>query len=264
MANVYLQVPTYYAAFIRNSYTPVIQRGQPIKFSEYSIERAYMKVGLVPIAGHKEHIPICFSEREWKNMLQGKHPDGGAVVRKRDPAEYLSHWEVRELIGHPLTKKSDNYEYLCIQMPPTVFIEGKQCRTNAVYNLDYSTAMLLRSLFQEEFLTRLKIFMICAHHYNFRPHPGNPGSIIDQKIVNTIERFLLCYDIPIASDYQEFKTIRKMVQRHIPNISEFLTPKEIEHLTFKDSADKVIDINSEECKELLIRELKKTKTTKKR
>lgn len=262
MANVYLQVPTYYAAYIRNSYTPVLQKGEPIKFSEYSIERAYMRVGLVPITGHKEKSPISYSEREWKNMMEGRHPNGGPIIRKRDKTEYLTYAEIRELSGAPLKVKSDNYEYLCIQMPTVVIIEGKQCRTNAVYNLDHETAMLLRSLFQEEFMTRLKIFMLAAHHYNFREIASSKRgahTIIDQKIINTIERFLLCYDIPVSSDYQEFKTIRKMVQRHIPNIGLFLTPKEIEHITFKDAADRIVDVNSERCKQMLIKELNKIK-----
>lgn len=96
MANVYLQVPTYYASYMRNKFDVPLQKGEPLKFSEYSIERQMMRVGLLPISGHKQKSPISFSEYEWKNMMHGRRPEGGAVIRKRDPSEYLSYSEVRD------------------------------------------------------------------------------------------------------------------------------------------------------------------------
>ncbi len=125
MANIYLRVPTYLAQWYRGRVAPEpsLTEFEPVVFSKFQEEYQMMSSWLIHVNEHDMENTVCFSERMWKNMLNGRSPRGGRkTVIKRQPTEWLSMAEVTFLSGIAKTKKTESYDYLCIQAPKYVLI----------------------------------------------------------------------------------------------------------------------------------------------
>ena len=124
MPNIYLRLPTSRCQFFRNRDPKrVLAKDEPLVFSVYSPEYFVMRSSLTNAGALSQEVNTqCFSQQQWRNMLNGRHPLGGNMLVTRDNSEYLTYDEVLHLNGNKEYSKSDNEDYLCIKLPRTSII----------------------------------------------------------------------------------------------------------------------------------------------
>ena len=107
MPNIYLRLPSSRCQFFRNRDPKhVLAKDEPLVFSPYMPHHFVLRKHITNIPAVTQKVnPQCFSHQQWRNMMQGKHPNGGEVVTKRDPHEYLSFGEVQHLGGRQIILK---------------------------------------------------------------------------------------------------------------------------------------------------------------
>ena len=122
MANIYLKVPTYIAQFYRGRVAPEpsLSEFTPITFSPFQQEHMIMSSSLLHVNERDMEHTMCFSQRMWKNILNGCHPQGGKVMLKRAPQQWPSIDEINFLTDVKKNKKTDGFDYLCIEAPKVI------------------------------------------------------------------------------------------------------------------------------------------------
>lgn len=242
MANVYLRVPAMIAQYFRNR----LKEGNPkttfdpVRFGKYEIMTTIINNNLAiryDTTGDRAN-KFSFSHREWKNMLKGMTPDGRYSVIKRDPIDYLSFDEVRMLVGDNVTDKSVTLDYLCIALPPTVYIDGKQCRVNPDYNLTIDGAKQLLQELRYDFRLALAMWEQANKCWCLSPHRGKKRQMISRKGTAVLNRFFEHYNIVTSHSERDLTTARKELQRldiQLKPVLEF-------DITFECSEDKYINI----------------------
>lgn len=207
MACIYLRTSRYVAAFMRsdgdgNSLAPT----DPIILSPYTEEHVVLVNGLRIIPEAQQHRASCYSQFAWNNMSRGRLPQGGKAIITRDPNDYLTYAEVCTLERLPNKTKTGAYEFLCIQVPREIYINGKVERVSSSHAIDTQSANQLRRLFRNRFI---RTFL----DFETKNNIFAADSKIHRSNVEVLERFLMKYDIPVSHDQREREGLRRLVHR---------------------------------------------------
>lgn len=207
MANIYLRVSSYVAAFCRsvgdgNS----LPKHTPIKFSEYTQEYAVLYNGLRIVPEAQQHRASCYSQSAWSNMSRGRLPNGGKPIINREPSDFLTYAEVCTLESQANKTKTDAYDFICIECPREVVQNNHVLRVGKSYTLDSEAARDLRRLLKATFV---KTYLEFENNNNlFAKSQGFHRSGIE-----ILERFFMEHDIPVYHDLRERETMRRLIQR---------------------------------------------------
>ena len=206
MANIYLRLPWYVCAYYRgldenNQLGPF----DPFEFKAYTHESCILQQNL-RLIDESNQSALCYSERAWQNMLHGKAPSGGKPLLQRNPADWLDAKEVCFLTGKDMAPRFESFDYLCIAMPKEVVINNKIMKPNGSYALDNYTASDFSAMLRQEFV---HVFLEW-HEQDRRLCTVNN---IRRTNLETVERFLNQFNIPISVDNHERETLRRMKNR---------------------------------------------------
>ena len=158
----------------------------PVEFSPYTPEYVVLTNGLRVIPEAQQHRASCYSQSAWKNMSRGCLPQGGKPILLRDPKDYLTYAEICTLEHLPNKTKTDAYEFLCINIPREIIVDGRVQRTTFIRTfLDFETRNNL-----------------------FAKSQG-----IHRSGVEILERFFMEYDLPVSHSQKERESLRHLVQR---------------------------------------------------
>ena len=207
MANIYLRLPTYVVAFYRNrdDMNP-LKPYQPVSFPAFTHEAAVIASSLMLIDNFSEQSSLCYSQRAWNKILQGKSPATGKKILQRDSKEWPTVNELCALHGRSFSDHETMFDYLCIEIPREIAVNGKIHRTNASYTLCFSSARKLASLLRNEFYHVFADWCI-----QDRRHCNMVG--VKREKGEMLERFLAQYDIPVSVDEHEKDSLRRMANR---------------------------------------------------
>lgn len=236
MANIYLRLPRIQACVMRNlDDDNPLACSQPFKVPDFDPMASIIRSGLVIQGSLPKKDPVCFSQQEWQNMMQGKHPQGGKAVIKRNADEWLTYKEVCDLFGSKMMNVSDDYDYLCIQMPREVLIGKKMYATNQQWKLEYHIAHEVVDMFAVKFKFALSEWQLGNYDYCTRD-----GRIIRRPLLATLERFCMRYDVPI--DKEQRQILRRQFQRWMDEARmQYRAYRHID-IEFEDSKDKVVEL----------------------
>lgn len=207
----------------------------PVKFSPYTDHAVIMRGGLELTTYSTRKLSPCYSHQQWRNMLGGKKPDGSKHVVKREPSVWLTYDEICAMEGIKLSHRSDSYDFLCIQMPNTILIGDKEVRTNPSFNLGNEAAEVLQDLLVRDFKRALVNWEIGTQDYCI-----NSERIIRRGRMDTLERFLMRYDIPIPKDGREKESIRRQLDRWFAKAKILEKAYRSFDIEYEDSNDRVI------------------------
>ena len=207
MSCVYLKTPYTTAAYYRNrDEDKPLTCFDPVRFCRFSDEAFVLNHGISILPVERQIKIGCYSQQSWQNMLRGMSPFGGEVILPRDREEWLTHPEICTLTGQRYDPSREKTEYLCIEIPKEVVIGDKQHRVNPSYSLEQTPARDLRYILQCEF-SRTVLGWFQAD----RDYCHAVG--IHRRHVETMERFLLRYGIPVGADNKERSTLLRMTNR---------------------------------------------------
>lgn len=209
MANIYLRVPTYVAQFYRgrDPKHPMAEN-DPVVFSEFQHEHVLMASALMYSETQDSRRTLCFSQREWKNMMRGKTPDGSQQILRRDPQEWLNTKEVCLLTGERTNSKTGGYDYLCIEIPRVIVVGQQLVSTNASFTLTAAAAAQLAQMIRSEFI---RVFLDWVRQERFWCNQQG----IRRTISTVIDHFFYHYNICIGTNGRDRDTMRRMASRWI-------------------------------------------------
>lgn len=210
MANIYLRVPWYVAAWLRGREEDnQLTEWDAVEFADYTHEQMVLEnnLRLLPeqVQSHN-----CYSQRAWQNILHGKHPDGGNVILRRDPTEWPNGKEICTLIGMAYHGKQAGSEYVAIRMPREVYINKHVYRTNAGYCLSYDVGAMLSSMLTRKFC--YEYLEWTEFDKEFARRQG-----VKRKTIDTVERFFVQFNFPVAIQPTERESLRRMHTRWLAN-----------------------------------------------
>lgn len=209
MANIYLQVPGYVAQFYRGrEENKVLTEFEPIQFAQFSHEAVLISSSLVLIPESQQTSCYCFSQRAWKNMLQGKTPAGGKRILNRDQQEWLTSKEVSVLCNGKNIVNTDSRDYLCIELPKEILIGDMVRQINGSFCLPPSDAIALTNMLRKEFLHMILDWVIQERR------SCNQKSI-KREISTILEHFFYRYRIQVGKDNNDRNIMRRMCYRWI-------------------------------------------------
>ena len=209
MSNIYLRVPTYVAQFYRGrDVTNRLSEFQPVEFSPFQQEYALMSTSLMLISEQSMEHVICFSQRMWNNILNGRKPQGGKAMLKRDPTEWPSVDEVNFLTDVTRNKKTDGFDYLCIAAPKTIAMGGQYKNVTNSYTLPFRQANGLVKLLRSDFVRILlnwvrKELALC----DLRG--------IERDVIMCIDHFFYHYNMCLGTNGTDRDSMRRMAMRWI-------------------------------------------------
>ena len=207
MSNIYLRVPQYVAAFYRGrDYMHPLRFDEPLKFCDFSREMVVLMNGAHMVSQLVQTQSRCYSQRSWQNMMRGKEPGGGKTMILRDQTQWLSPKEVCQLDGNRKTDYQEACDYICIALPSEIMNGGRVVRSNMGFALDGKAAGQLRTMMRNEFKASLLDYFIQDRRYC-----NQIG--INRTQVETLERFLARYDIPVSVTNKERDSMRRMANR---------------------------------------------------
>lgn len=236
MANIYLRLPTVICYFHRNyDVDNKLDNFEPVKFSKFTDHAVVLRGGLALHNNRTKKVVSCYSQIQWKNMLAGRKPDGSKIVLKRDNSLWLTYSEICQLEGIRLSYRSDSYDFLCIQIPNTILVGDREVRTNSSFSLTPLASELLQDLLVRDFERALIDWEIGTFD-----HCVSPEKIIRRGRMDTIERFLMRYDIPVSSDRIEKQSLRRQLDRWMEHARLLEKAYRSFDIEYEDSHDKVI------------------------
>lgn len=208
MANIYLKVPTYVAQWYRGRIAPEppLTEFQAVEFSRFQEEYAMMESWLTFVAEQDMNHTACFSERMWKNMLQGKRPQGGKPMLKRDPKEWLSMDEILFLTSMKRNKKTDGFDYLCVATPKVMVIGGQYKQVTGSFTLPFMASNALTKQLRREFL---RIFLNWISEELFICDRRG----IRRDVVMCIDHFFYHYNMCLGTNATDRESMRRMAKR---------------------------------------------------
>ena len=214
MANIYLKVPTYIAQFYRGRIAPEppLTEFQPVMFSPFQEESAMMSAWLLFVSEKDMEHTTCFSERMWKNILAGKAPQGGKVILKRNPADWPTMDEICFLTGTKRNRKTDGFDYLCIQTPKTMVIGGFYKVVTSSFTLKFNEACAMVRQLRHEFL-RIFLHWICEELLVCDKRGIRFDSKTGRDVVMCIEHFFYHYQMSLGTNATDRDSMRRMAKR---------------------------------------------------
>lgn len=236
MANIYLRLPGWIAAYHRN-YDPdhKLSPFEPVKFSAYTDHAVVMRSGLYLPTHSTKKIISCYTHHQWRNMLNGRNAEGGKQVLKRDANEWLTYEEVCLLSGLQVSRRSDSYDFLCIQMPLTILVGDREVRTNPSFCLTREATNTLQELLACDFKRAFVDWELKT-----QAHCIQSDRIIQRGQMHTIERFLMHYDIPVPRDGSVKDTMRRQLLRWLAKARVQEKAYRTIDIEYEDSEDKVV------------------------
>ena len=181
---------------------------QPVEFSAFQQESAMMTTGLILVPEQSMDHTVCFSERMWKNILNGKRPQGGKAQLKRDAQEWPSMDEILFLTDVQRNKKTDGFDYLCIAAPKTIVVGGQYKVVTNSYTLPFRQANGLVKQLRREFVRILlnwvtKELALC----DLRG--------ISRDVIMCIDHFFYHYNMCLGTNGTDRDSMRRMAMRWI-------------------------------------------------
>lgn len=206
MSNIYLRVPTYLAQFLRGRYQQPLTEQEPIVFSQFDPDQWVLEQGLMLRDGEPD--VSCLSQREWRNVTQGKSPQGGRRILQRDEQAWPTMQEVAALTGEKINKKTEGFDYVTIQMPRTVVIGLREVPTNASFTLPRRQAAELVGRLRREFIRKLVGWVREERYY------------CDQKgirrdLTMIIDHFFYHHNMLLGTNTRDRDSMRRMAARWI-------------------------------------------------
>ncbi len=219
MANIYLRISKYYAAFMRAvGDGESLPLATPIHFSPYTDEYVVLANGLRIVPEEQQHCASCYSQSAWQNMMRGRLPQGGKPVILRDAEEYLTYAEICTLEKLSNKTKTESYEFLCIAIPREIVFNGRVVRVSKSYTLGTDAAQQLRQNLKNMFIRK---FLDFEARNNIFAMANN----IHRSNVEVLERFLMEYNIPVSHSQKERSTLRRLAHRwHKDAVKLAMTP----------------------------------------
>lgn len=208
MPNIYLRLPTSRCQFFRNrDLKHTLAKDEPLVFSPYMPHHFVLRKHITNIPAVTQKVNSqCFSHQQWRNMMQGKHPNGGEVVTKRDPHEYLSFGEVQRFSGRQDYAKSDNEDYLCIKLPSEVEVIDVVRQVTPVWNLSTRGIRQLLLMLNDDFKRSVVEWALATFDYC-----TSDKRIIFRRQTAMLERFLMRYGID--QNESEKDALRRIISR---------------------------------------------------
>ncbi len=208
MPNIYLRLPTSRCQFFRNRDPKhTLAKDEPLVFSPYMPHHFVLRKHITNIPAVTQKVNSqCFSHQQWRNMMQGKHPNGGEVVTKRDPHEYLSFGEVQRFSGRQDDAKSDNEDYLCIKLPSEVEVIDVVRQVTPVWNLSTRGIRQLLIMLNDDFKRSVVEWALATFDYC-----TSDKRIIFRRQTAMLERFLMRYGID--QNESEKDALRRIISR---------------------------------------------------
>lgn len=208
MPNIYLRLPTSRCQFFRNRDPKhTLAKDEPLVFSPYMPHHFVLRKHITNIPAVTQKVNSqCFSHLQWRNMMQGKHPNGGEVVTKRDPHEYLSFGEVQRFSGRQDYAKSDNDDYLCIKLPSEVEVIDVVRQVTPVWNLSTRGIRQLLLMLNDDFKRSVVEWALATFDYC-----TSDKRIIFRRQTAMLERFLMRYGID--QNESEKDALRRIISR---------------------------------------------------
>ena len=211
MANIYLRVPWYVAAFYRgHDEEHQLTEWDPVEFADYSREYMIMENSL-RLLPEQVQSHVCYSQTAWNNILHGRRPEGGEMIIRRDPKEWPDIKDICTLIGKANHGRQSSSEYLCIKMPRTVYFNRRVHRTNQTYCLAYDVAVQLASELTRQFCYEYLEWTEYRKEYVQRQLGRKP------KGNEVVEMFFTQFNFPAAIHPTERESLRRMHTRWITN-----------------------------------------------
>ena len=207
MANIYLRVPTYVAQFYRSrDIEHPLSEFEPVIFSPFQQESAMMASSIIFIDEQSADNAICFSERMWKNILNGRKPQGGKAQLKRDPQEWPSMDEILFLTNTQRNKKTDGFDYLCIAAPKAIVIGGHYKPVTNSFAIPARQANELVRQLRMEFVRILLNWV------------RNEQSLCDKRgiqrdVIMCIDHFFYHYNMCLGTNGSDRDSMRRMAMR---------------------------------------------------
>lgn len=208
MANIYVRVPTYLAQWYRGRIAPQppLTEFQPVEFSRFQEETAMMEAWLTFVPESNMEHSYCFSERMWKNMLQGKKPQGGKVMLRRDPKEWLSMDEILFLTSTKRNRKTDGFDYLCIAAPKVMVIGGQYKQITGSFTMPFKETNAFVKQLRREFL-RIFLNWICEEIF-ICDRRG-----IRRDVSMCVDHFFYHYNMSLGANATDRDSMRRMAKR---------------------------------------------------
>ena len=208
MPNIYLRLPTSRCQFFRNRDPKhTLAKDEPLVFSPYMPHHFVLRKHITNIPAVTQKVNSqCFSHQQWRNMMQGKHPNGGEVVTKRDPHEYLSFGEVQRFSGRQDYAKSDNEDYLCIKLPSEVEVIDVVRQVTPVWNLSTRGIRQLLLMLNDDFKRSVVEWALATFDYC-----TSDKRIIFRRQTAMLERVLMRYGID--QNESEKDALRRIISR---------------------------------------------------
>ena len=208
MPNIYLRLPTSRCQFFRNRDPKhTLAKDEPLVFSPYMPHHFVLRKHITNIPAVTQKVNSqCFSHQQWRNMMQGKHPNGGEVVTTRDPHEYLSFGEVQRFSGKQDYAKSDNEDYLCIKLPSEVEVIDVVRQVTPVWNLSTRGIRQLLLMLNDDFKRSVVEWALATFDYC-----TSDKRIIFRRQTAMLERFLMRYGID--QNESEKDALRRIISR---------------------------------------------------
>lgn len=207
MANIYLRVSCYVAAFYRHrDEQKPLSPWDPVLFENFSYESVLLRQGAVSDQNKKFLTVLCYSQNSWKNICAGKLPIGGKTILVRDEKKWPTAREIVALEGRSLKQNEELFDYLCIELPRELMIGGQIVKADRNMSLDAKTAQKLSNVLKTEF-----------YHY-FYEWTQQELALFRQRGLNIsrvecMERFYAQYEIPIAPGSHQKESMRMLAKR---------------------------------------------------
>ena len=232
MPNIYLRLPTSRCQFFRNRDPKrVLAKDEPLVFSVYSPEYFVMRSSLTNAGALSQEVNTqCFTQQQWRNMLNGRHPLGGNMLVTRDTSEYLTYDEVLHLNGNKEYSKSDNEDYLCIKLPSEIEVIDTVRAVTPTWNLERSGIYKLLELLNNDFKRSvvewaLATFDFCTAN----------GKIIARSKAAMLERYLMRYGINPSTEEKD--NLRRVVERWLKSEHNFFKAYSCLDMQYEDMSE---------------------------
>jgi hypothetical protein len=145
-------------------------------------------------------------------MLQGKKPQGGKVIMRRDAKTWLTMDEVNFLTGTKRNKKTDGFDYLCIAAPKQIVIGGQFKQVTGSFTMPFDESNSLIRQLRREFL-RIFLHWICEELLVCDKRGIKFDASSGRDVVMCIEHFFYHYNMCLGTNTTDRDSMRRMAKR---------------------------------------------------
>ena len=238
MPNIYLRLPTNRCQFFRHRDPKcVLAKDEPLVFNMYMPEHFVMRNYLsnAPVVIQRVNMQ-CFSQQQWRNMMQGRSPLGGSVILARNPHEYLSFDEVQLLNGKQENSKSDNEDYLCVKLPSEVEVVDVVRQVTPAWNLSSRGIRRLLVMLNNDFKRWVMEWALSSFDFC-----TSSNRIIFRRQTDMLERFLMRFGID--SNENEKDCLRRIINRWLTSEHSNFKAYSCADMQYIDDKERTISVD---------------------